>query len=204
MDTFDHHCPAIGNCVGRGNQRSFAAWLGVLLSAQLLFLHLSCYFCARVARHSWATARLHDEADWSAIAPGLWLVFGLHPGKVLLILLQVSCCLPISSNLHLSCYFSGGVMARLDRPTPSAFVAELVAVQLPQGSGYVWLATQGTGVYMRHAILLQREALPAHLPPAHLLFPQLLLQSGLQQLGCNSWAASASASMTELSGAQIP
>lgn len=90
MGTFDHHCPAIGNCVGEGNQRTFAAWLGLLLTAQLLFLHLSCAYCARVARHRWATAGIHDRAGWGAVGPGLWLLFGMHPGKMLLILVEAS------------------------------------------------------------------------------------------------------------------
>ena len=89
VETFDHHCPAINNCVGQGNQRSFAGWLGLLFTAQLLFLHLSCAFCSRVARHRWATAGIHDRTGWTAIGPGLWVVLGMHPGMMLLILLEV-------------------------------------------------------------------------------------------------------------------
>lgn len=80
----------MNNCIGQGNRRSFAGWLGLLFTSQLLFLHLSCAFGARVARHRWATAGIHDNTGWAAVAPGLWLVFGMHPGKMLLILIEVS------------------------------------------------------------------------------------------------------------------
>lgn len=90
VDRLDHHCPAICNCVGKGNQRTYTAWLTVLLLAQMLFLHLSCLFCARVARHHWNTAGQHDRGGFTDLWPGLWLVYRLHPGKVLLIVIEVS------------------------------------------------------------------------------------------------------------------
>ncbi len=90
VDRFDHHCPAICNCVGKGNQRTYTAWLTVLLLAQILFLHLSCLFCARVARHHWNTAGQHDRGGFTDLWPGLSLVYRLHPGKVLLIVIEVS------------------------------------------------------------------------------------------------------------------
>ena len=89
VDRFDHHCPAICNCVGKGNQRAYTAWMAVLLLAQLLFLHLSCLFCARVARHHWNAAGQHDRGGFLDLLPSLWLVFKLHPGKVLLIVIEV-------------------------------------------------------------------------------------------------------------------
>ncbi|KAA6418532.1 MAG: hypothetical protein FRX49_11478 [Trebouxia sp. A1-2] len=89
VDRFDHHCPAICNCVGRGNQRTYTAWLTVLLLAQILFLHLSCLFCARVARHHWNTAGQHDRRGFTDTWPGLCLVYRLHPGKVLLIVIEI-------------------------------------------------------------------------------------------------------------------
>ncbi|KAL0039743.1 hypothetical protein WJX77_006684 [Trebouxia sp. C0004] len=89
VDRFDHHCPAICNCVGKGNQRTYTAWLTVLLLAQMLFLHLSCLFCARVARHHWNTAGQHDRGAFTDLWPGLCLVYRLHPGKVLLIGIEV-------------------------------------------------------------------------------------------------------------------
>ena len=89
MDRFDHHCPAICNCVGKGNQRAFTAWLVVLLLAQILFLHLACLFCARTARHHWHASGQHDKGSLSDLVPGLWLLFTLHPGKLLLILIEV-------------------------------------------------------------------------------------------------------------------
>ena len=75
--------------MGQGNQRSFAGWLGLLLIAQLLFLHLSAAFCARLARHHWAIAGIHDQTGWTAVGPWLWLVFAMQPGTMLLVLLQV-------------------------------------------------------------------------------------------------------------------
>ena len=92
VDRFDHHCPAICNCVGRGNQRAYTAWLASLLLAQILFLHLSCLFCARVARHHWNAAGQHDRGGFTDLMPALWLVFTLHPGKVLLIVIEVMGC----------------------------------------------------------------------------------------------------------------
>lgn len=89
VDRFDHHCPAICNCVGKGNQRAYTAWMAVLLLAQLLFLHLSCLFCARVARHHWNAAGQHDRGGFLDLLPSLWLVFKLHPGKVLLIVIEI-------------------------------------------------------------------------------------------------------------------
>lgn len=90
VDRFDHHCPAICNCVGKGNQRTYTAWLAVLLLAQILFLHLSCLFCARVTRHHWNTAGQRDRGGFTDLWPGLCLVYRLHPGKVLLIVIEVS------------------------------------------------------------------------------------------------------------------
>ncbi|GFR51788.1 hypothetical protein Agub_g14245 [Astrephomene gubernaculifera] len=37
---FDHHCPAIANCVGEGNERVFSAWLFVMWLTQVLVLHV--------------------------------------------------------------------------------------------------------------------------------------------------------------------
>ena len=89
VDRFDHHCPAICNCVGKGNQRAYTAWLTTLLLAQILFLHLSCLFCSRLAQHHWNAAGEHGRGGFTDVLPGLSLVFKLHPGKVLLILIEV-------------------------------------------------------------------------------------------------------------------
>ena len=40
MERFDHHCHVVGNCIGRGNQRSFTLYLLAMLSAQMLYLYL--------------------------------------------------------------------------------------------------------------------------------------------------------------------
>ena len=32
---FDHHCPAVGNCIGEGNQRLFLSYLIVMSLAQV-------------------------------------------------------------------------------------------------------------------------------------------------------------------------
>ena len=121
VSRFDHHCPAISNCVGKGNQRAYSAWLALLLLAQLLFLHLAALFCARTARHHWGATGQHDRGGFMDVLPGLWLIFRLHPGKLLLIVIEVgraaclliclSACLPVAHmyvcasvcpSLHLS------------------------------------------------------------------------------------------------------
>jgi hypothetical protein len=40
VERFDHHCHVVGNCIGRGNQRSFTLYLLAMLSAQLLYIYL--------------------------------------------------------------------------------------------------------------------------------------------------------------------
>lgn len=40
VERFDHHCPAVYNCVGQGNQRVFAAFLFNMMTAQLTWLYI--------------------------------------------------------------------------------------------------------------------------------------------------------------------
>lgn len=104
VSRFDHHCPAISNCVGKGNQRAYSAWLSLLLLAQLLFLHLAALFCARTARHHWGATGQHDRGGFMDVLPGLWLIFRLHPGKLLLIVIEVgrAACLSELPVAHMS------------------------------------------------------------------------------------------------------
>ncbi|GIL93507.1 hypothetical protein Vretimale_19926 [Volvox reticuliferus] len=94
---FDHHCPAIANCVGEANERSFAAWLFVMWVTQLLVVHVGIsYILQRYLTDSGAAAASSAPdtgplAVWRAVC---WAAAGPERGLLLLAMLQALCFIP--------------------------------------------------------------------------------------------------------------
>lgn len=86
MERFDHHCPVICGCVGAANQRSFLAFIACMLLGQALWLRLTLLFFHRAALHHLALPSSHPMATGAVFSAAL----RVHPGKMLLTLIQVA------------------------------------------------------------------------------------------------------------------
>ena len=86
---FDHHWSVICNCVGTSNRRSYIGYLCCVLLAQVIFSHLMLVICFRSA-----TSQMHNTGTILNNKQLLWragiLGSQLHPGKLLLTILQAS------------------------------------------------------------------------------------------------------------------
>ncbi|GLC60858.1 hypothetical protein PLESTB_001684100 [Pleodorina starrii] len=94
---FDHHCPAIANCVGEANERSFAAWLFTMWVTQILVVYVAVSFMMQ--RHLAATGQTAASsapdtgpaAVWAALR---WAAAGHERGLLLMAGLQALCFIP--------------------------------------------------------------------------------------------------------------
>ncbi|KAG2442063.1 hypothetical protein HYH02_009854 [Chlamydomonas schloesseri] len=94
---FDHHCPAIANCVGENNERYFSAWLFIMWTVQVLVVRVALsYMLQRHLAVSGAAAAtsapdMGAVAVWRAV---VWAASGPERGLLLLALLQSMCLVP--------------------------------------------------------------------------------------------------------------
>ncbi|KXZ53863.1 hypothetical protein GPECTOR_6g781 [Gonium pectorale] len=94
---FDHHCPAIGNCVGEGNERAFSAWLFTMWVTQVLVIYVTLSFVLqqhlRVSGAAAASSApdMGPAAVWAAVR---WAASGPERAVLILAGLQALCMLP--------------------------------------------------------------------------------------------------------------
>ncbi|GIL63959.1 hypothetical protein Vafri_17867 [Volvox africanus] len=94
---FDHHCPAIANCVGEANERAFAAWLFVMWVTQVLVVHVGIsYMLQRYLTDSGAAAASSapDTGPLAVLRAVCWAAEGPERGVLLLAVLQALCLIP--------------------------------------------------------------------------------------------------------------
>ncbi|PNH03899.1 hypothetical protein TSOC_009980 [Tetrabaena socialis] len=89
---FDHHCPAVNNCVGESNERAFAAWIFVMV----LVVYVTLSFCLQ--RHQAFTgppaSGVPDSGAGAVMAAVRWAAGGPERGVVLLAIVQALCLVP--------------------------------------------------------------------------------------------------------------
>ncbi len=83
---FDHHCPVVGNCIGKGNRREFAAYLFILLLAEVLWMKLAVVFWSREVTRM-ASLGSFSDSIWLV---RVWKVFSTLPGTAYMTLLVVA------------------------------------------------------------------------------------------------------------------
>ncbi|KAL4534532.1 hypothetical protein Ndes2526A_g05423 [Nannochloris sp. 'desiccata'] len=83
---FDHHCPVVGNCIGKGNRREFAAYLFILLIAEVIWFALAVVFWSREFDRV-ASLGLYSDSVWLV---RVWKVLSTLPGTAYMSLLVVA------------------------------------------------------------------------------------------------------------------
>lgn len=92
----DHHCPAVGNCIGQGNQRSFYAYLVAMLCAQLTFVYTACallvddFTAAAAATAASGGGSAEGLRGAALLAAALGRARVTHPGWLLMVVGAVS------------------------------------------------------------------------------------------------------------------
>lgn len=110
---FDHHCPVVGNCVGKGNRREFAAYLFILLIAEVMWFKLALVFWSRELDRV-GSLGLYSDSVWLI---RVWKVLSTMPGTAYMTLLVVAIILGTISlaGRHVFCILINMTTAELLR-----------------------------------------------------------------------------------------
>mmetsp|Transcript_23010 Transcript_23010/g.50507 ORF Transcript_23010/g.50507 Transcript_23010/m.50507 type:complete len:815 (+) Transcript_23010:66-2510(+) len=91
---FDHHCPAVGNCIGEGNQRLFFTYITAMLVAQILYFGMSCSFLQQL--QDMEQGQPPVGPSWRGLLYVLPYAASTHRGLLLAAVLQMLICIGVT------------------------------------------------------------------------------------------------------------